>query len=295
MKPLLAGSGGYIGKNFIVKLQKSSHSFITLTRAGVKFKATEFDPKYSYKPQILGTGNFWEITSLLKSTSLTHIVNLAGSTNKQSDWNSANDLLNANIKYSLELALIGQELKIPDYIYLSTYSTSINGVNYEPQTLYAATKKASEDLLFYFASCNIFNVSILNLYDVYGPLHPHKKIISMMLEALISGKPFEMSKGDQEICPIHIDDVVDGIFATLSSPMDTSFRHFDLFGTDVIKLKELPILMEDVFQIFWHPDQLKFSVISRPREIQDFRPRFGLPDFWKPKITLARGLKTLQP
>jgi nucleoside-diphosphate-sugar epimerase len=241
-------------------------------------------PQNNFQGTIIGEGSLELLSNLLITESVTHLINLAASTNKSLDWNSAEDLVDANIQFSLDLALLAQVGNISEYIYISTYSTSINNEIYNPQTLYAATKKASEDILYFFSATNVFRLTIFNLYDVYGPMHPHNKIIAMMFDALMNGQRFRMSAGEQEICPIHIDDVVGALIATIEKSNSSQFRHFDLLGPDKIQLKSLPHILEESIGKLWQEGQLLRTLSTRDREIMTVSPKFGEPDFWSPKI-----------
>jgi nucleoside-diphosphate-sugar epimerase len=114
-----------------------------------------------------------------------------------------------------------------------------------------------------------------------------------MFHALQSGEKLLMTKGEQEICPVHIDDVTDALLATLNSNQENFFSHFDIHGPDKLQLKELLHIMESVSGRKWKTDQVQMSLPNREREIYFVNPKFGLPPYWQPKIDISEGLKTL--
>jgi nucleoside-diphosphate-sugar epimerase len=282
MKILVLGSTGYVGTLLCKSLAREKIPYIEIRRKEACFETMNSTFE-----------SLEECIEVLRNQNITHIVNLAASTNKNSDFKATNELIQANVNFTTLSAVMALRLSIPNYIFISTYSTSIGNEKYDPQTLYAATKKAAEDILYFFSRSSNLKVVVLNLYDVYGPNHPHGKVISGMLEALLTKSEFQMSQGNQEVSPIYIDDVTEAIIETLKQDFGQSYIHYDLLGPEIFKLLELPDKMETVTNIKWLENQLKRNLPTRPREIMKVAPRHGLPAFWNPKIGILQGLTLL--
>jgi nucleoside-diphosphate-sugar epimerase len=282
MKILVLGSTGYVGSMLCKALAREHIPYVEIIRKDGCFKTMNMTFE-----------SLEDCVEVLQDQNITHVVNLAASTNKNCDFNATNELIQANVNFTSLSAVMALKLSIPNYVFISTYSTSIGNGKYDPQTLYAATKKSAEDILYFFSQSSNLNVVVLNLYDVYGPNHPHGKVITGMLEALMTKSDFQMSQGNQEVSPIYIDDVTEAIIQTLKQDFAQNFIHFDLLGPEIFKLGDLPDKMALVTQLEWSENQLKRNLPARPREIMLVRPQHGLPFFWNPKIGIMQGLELL--
>ena len=87
--------------------------------------------------------------------------------------------------------------------------THFGNADYNPVSLYAATKRAFEDLLVYYSDAAQVSVVTLELFDVYGPNDPRPKLMNLLRHASLAGGPLKLSPGEQKIDLIYVDDVVD--------------------------------------------------------------------------------------
>jgi nucleoside-diphosphate-sugar epimerase len=167
---------------------------------------------------------------------------------------------------------------------------------YSPQTFYAASKKASEDLLSFFSQANNLSITILYLYDVYGPKQPHKRFLNLFINAIKSGEDFHMSQGAQEVNFIHMKDVIDGILYSILNKLPKNFENiakYSLHSNETFKLAELPSLITAALEF----ENLPIAVIKdlpyREREIFSFKPKYPLPPGWNSKIQFRDGIRDL--
>lgn len=82
------------------------------------------------------------------------------------------------------------------------------GRDYDPVSLYAATKRAGRDLVEYYVRAQGLVCADAVLFDTYGPGDTRPKLVPALLDAAQSGATLEMSDGHQLIDLIYIDDVV---------------------------------------------------------------------------------------
>jgi len=292
---LICGSSGYVGTMLSKELLKKGRSHFLLARAlesKSKFQLIEVLAEQTEAKKIIAAGDLQSLIPKIANLEIFHLVNLAGSTKKTEDLLAARDLVVSNVLFATELAILCIESGISNLIFSSTYSTSVGGRKYDPQTLYSATKKATEDILLYFARTKKFKLKILNLYDVYGPYSPHGKIINSLVDSLLNGERIHMSQGVQEISPIHIDDVTSALIASIDNIQIEDYSHFDLYGPEVMRVRDLPEKIEIALNKFWKDDQLIFDLPTRAREILKFEPQYGLPSFWEPQIHFNSGIKS---
>jgi nucleoside-diphosphate-sugar epimerase len=292
---LICGSSGYIGQMLSGELLKMGRSHFLLSRtpeSKVEFQLIEVPVIRTAAKRTIAKGELKSLSSKIENLEISHLVNLAGVTKKTEDLLTARDLIASNVLFATELAIMCIESGIRNYLFSSTYSTSIGGRKYDPQTLYAATKKATEDILIFFANTDKFKLKILNLYDVYGPHSPHGKIINYLVKSLINEDRTQMSQGFQEISPIHIDDVTSALIASIENIQVENYCHFDLHGPEVMLVRDLPGKIESALNKSWKVDQLSFDLPTRTREILKFEPQYGLPNYWSPRIKLETGIQS---
>lgn len=166
-----------------------------------------------------------------------------------------------------------------------------------PNSLYAASKRAFEAFLpFYAEHCDVPCCSLL-LYDVYGPRDTRGKLIPALIENAVARKPetLAVSPGEQLLDLVYLDDVVRGFMVAAeglhSGSMDAGRYRLDT--GDRVSVKELVGVIAAVagrapavaFGARPYPaNQIMVPLESGPR----------LPG-WTPAVSLAQGLQTLLP
>ncbi|MDA0787444.1 MAG: NAD-dependent epimerase/dehydratase family protein [Proteobacteria bacterium] len=78
-----------------------------------------------------------------------------------------------------------------------------------PNTLYAATKQAADDVIDYYSRLSGLNAITLKIYDSYGPDDPRRKFLAVLREAAENGDTLDATPGDQLLHMVHVDDLVD--------------------------------------------------------------------------------------
>lgn len=95
----------------------------------------------------------------------------------------------------------------PVFVSTGTYwQFSADGI-YDPNTLYATTKQAFQDILHFYRKRHLIRSTTLVLYDTFGPGDERGKIWSRLLSAK-PGTHFPLTNGHQRVELVHIEDVV---------------------------------------------------------------------------------------
>src|SRR5690606_40584249 len=95
--------------------------------------------------------------------------------------------LNCNVKYLINT---------------SSYSQHVNQEHYNPNSLYAATKQAYEDILrFYSTKLNIIN---LVLFDNFGPNDPRPKIMNLLYKSLVEKSTLLIDRKSTRLNSSHV-------------------------------------------------------------------------------------------
>ena len=135
-----------------------------------------------------------------------------------------------------------------------------------------------------------FPVTILRLYQVFGPNQDINRFIPIVIEACKKGKKFPCSNGTQKRDFTYIQDVVDAIILTLNNKK-SSGEIINVGSGKTIKLKDIILKIIKAFK----GGKPIFGIIKmRKDEMIDIKPdtrKVKLFLKWKPKISFDKGLK----
>lgn len=285
MRILVSGGTGYVGAALVQRLIKRGDDVAVLSR-----HANENADQVS---RVLYTG-LDDLAKFCAAWQPEAVVHLAANLRKDIEFTSVDALAVANVILPLHLASAANGSGARKFVNISTFSTSFDGRTYSPQTLYAATKKACEDLLTYYHQSEELKVCTLCFYDVYGPKQPHDRFLNSLIKSVVHGSTFSMSPGEQEICFLHLDDAVDSIIHALETPdcfADPSQNTYSVFGPNVYRLGELP---QEISRILSKPYvDVVHDKPYRKNEIMKFAPIHPLLPGWTPKVAFNDAINAI--
>jgi CDP-3, 6-dideoxy-D-glycero-L-glycero-4-hexulose-4-reductase len=284
MKVLISGSSGYVGRNLVLYLSSYYVKTYEINR--------DYNGGYILKSadEIIWRGSLSEMSRIIEGLEIDCLVNTSASTLKTHSERDTNELIFANIFFANSLAQLALTSKIPKYIYLTTYSAYDDSCNYSPQTFYAATKEASENILTFYQSVGL-HLEFLHLYDIYGPKQPHSRFLNQLLAACKENLSFTMSKGEQEVNFIHVKDVCSAIHSRiLDSAEKSEAAHFCIYSNDIFTLNSVPKKVLEIIQREQFINNIIFSSNYRPREIFRFNPRYPLIPNWEPSVSFEEAI-----
>ena len=208
--------------------------------------------------------------------------------------NDIHNMINSNILLGTFLAEAMAKHQVKHLVNTSSYSQHYNQKPYLPNSLYAATKQAFEDILLYYSRVWLINVVHLVLFDNFGPKDPRPKIMNLLYRAMTEGKTLSMSPGEQYLDLLYIDDLIEAylVAATRLLANETQgVERFTVSSGQHIKLKELVHLFEHIsggtIPVKW--GELDY----RPGEIMvPWTKGISLPA-WKQRTSLEAGIRLL--
>ena len=162
-----------------------------------------------------------------------------------------------------------------------------------PNSLYAATKQAAEDIIAYYAQTGALSAIALKIYDSYGPGDPRPKFLSALATTAAMGKTLDATSGKQQLHLVHVDDIVAAFRhagAMLASGEATGHHSYTLPSAEPVTLKAVVATWQKAtgrsVDVAWdaRPD--------RPGEIMVPWEGMCLPG-WEPKIPLITGFMAL--
>jgi UDP-glucuronate 4-epimerase len=164
-----------------------------------------------------------------------------------------------------------------------------------PISLYAATKKANE--LMAHAYSHLFGLKAIGLrfFTVYGPWGRPDMAIWLFTEAMLQGKPIKVfNYGKMQRDFTYIDDIVQGVLASLMSPDLERYEIINLGNHQAEELTRVIALLEQELGVKVQQELLPiqpgdvpatFADISRAQEKLGFEPvtpiNVGIPRFVK--------------
>jgi nucleoside-diphosphate-sugar epimerase len=220
---LLTGGNGYIGQALINQLLDNNYNVISLIRT------KNINSNNAYK-EICYDGSFESISRNLIDEKIDIVVHLATLFLTNHNPSQINELITSNITLGTHLLELCKERSINYFINTSTYAISVNGIDYDPQNLYAATKKSFLDIQkFYELICINTNFINLELFDTYGIGDNRPKFINLLIDSIKNNRDFNMSAGNQEISYQYIEDVCNA-YITLIDNINNSTQKFKLLN-----------------------------------------------------------------
>lgn len=222
------------------------------------------------------------------------VIHMAADVRKGSGVDVVDGLLDANLRLPLHMIAAAKAAGARFFINITTFSTASDTQEYAPQTLYAASKQACEDLLTYYHQSEGLQVINLVFYDVYGPDQPHARFLNEAIQAVMAQKPFSTTRGEQEICFVHVMDAVAAVLhavRTHAAIAALGANKFCVHGPEVFVLASVTPRIAAALGL-----PAPVVVTDRPyrkNEIMKVAPRWELLPGWQPAIDFETGIKMM--
>jgi nucleoside-diphosphate-sugar epimerase len=286
---LITGGTGYIGQNVAKTFVEKGFDVHIIARSTSNIKCFENFPQIHMHHY---DGNSITLNNIVKKIKPTTIFHLAAITFFDHS-NHIPELIAANIQFGVYLLEAMKKNSCNHLVNTGTFTQHYNSMDYNPQSLYDATKQAFQTIIDYFVGAYNFKVITLKLVDVYGPNDSRKKILNLLTDAVISGKTLDISPAQQLLDLIYIDDVVNAYeIAHFNLQQTNTPFHNKYFAATghFISLKEVIELYSSLLG-----KEIPVNCGGRSyREREIMIPQIGefLPE-WQPKTSLKEGLQRL--
>lgn len=285
---LITGITGYIGSNLARQLARE-HEVYGLVRLPIK---TEYISDFQDKLRLVPfDGSYESVERALREAKPELVYHLAAYYTGTHGAVDTPKLITSNITlgaYVLE-AMVACESRA--LVYATTVMAHYQGAGYCPLNLYAATKRAFSDLLFYYTDAGLLRAVTLMLSDTYGPGDQRPKILNLARKAAETGEQLALSDGDQDYDLVFVDDVV---------------RAFQTAGEQLLQMgwtnetfqvcSNAPLTLRETVEQMLRVNELTLNAEwgTRPipqREMRKAVRRYPSLPGWRPQIGLNEGLK----
>jgi nucleoside-diphosphate-sugar epimerase len=160
-----------------------------------------------------------------------------------------------------------------------------------PSCLYAATKRAFQDIVDFYSDAYGLRAITLKLFDTYGPGDVRRKLFRLLKDTAKTGEPLSMSAGEQQIDLVYIDDVVEAFRKAEELLVSGTVAAHELYAVSSGKPLPLRELVESYKKILNQEVTINWGTRPyRSREVMvNWNGLPGLPG-WAPKVILMDGL-----
>ena len=231
-----------------------------------------------------------------KRNKIETIINLAAGTGVRKSTLFPNSYYQSNLMGVLNLIKLSKKYSSKSFVQASTSSVygdskeksfKVDSETSKPDSIYAASKKASEVLLHAYHSLYGQNVSILRFFTVYGPCGRPDMAPFIFTEAAINDRSINVfGTGKQKRDFTYIDDIVDGIY-----------KSSKLKGLNYLNLgNNKPVSINNLIKIISNLSNKKIKRVDKPSTPEDvFYTSADISKTkkiinWKPKTSLEQGI-----
>ncbi len=160
-----------------------------------------------------------------------------------------------------------------------------------PNSLYAATKQAAEDIIGFYAQTGALSSIVLKIYDSYGPDDPRPKFLNALTAAAANGETLDATSGNQQLHLVHVDDIAAAFRHAGARLADGKAEGHNSYTLPSARLETLQSIVATWQEATGRSVDVAWGARpDRPGEVMVPWEGSPLPG-WKPKISLETGLK----
>ena len=273
-KILVTGAAGFIGFHLCEKLMKEGFDVVgldnindyydvnlkygRLKELGIhKNEAEQFLNKTSssiYGQKLsfirMNLEDYENLPKLFENENFDIVCNLAAQAGVRYSIENPRAYIDSNIQGYLNVLECCRHYSVKRLVYASSSSVygNSNSVPFKesdnvdhPISLYAATKKSNELMAHTYS--HLYNIQTIGLrfFTVYGPWGRPDMALFLFTDAIINNKPIKVfNHGNLSRDFTFIDDIIDGIFATLikDSKENSNYQLYNIGNSSPVKLMD---------------------------------------------------------
>lgn len=289
----ITGASGFIGSRLTRRLLSSGAKVTAVVRERSDVAYLEQSENVDNLNIARLAADYSNLNDIFASRAFDAVVHLAACTEGGDDEAATRRLIDANLLFPSLILSAMQTHKVRAFINTGTSWQNAESADFRPFNLYAATKQAFEQVMIHHVEAGLAAVT-LRLFDVYGPNDPRNKIINLLLRASRSKDFLDMTRGEQKIDLVHVDDVCGAYEAAMQYVLAQPPRTHAIFGVSSGR----PLPMRSLVGVFDEARGVRCPINWGMRPYRDreiMSPYSGLDGVpgWKPMVELGAGLKSL--
>jgi UDP-glucuronate 4-epimerase len=235
MNILVTGAAGFIGMYTAQRLIADGHRVVGIDNLNDYYDVQLKRDRLARLAELPGftfvqadVADREALMPLFAAHAITHVVHLAAQAGVRYSITNPHAYGEANLVGFLNVLEACRQHRIQHLVYAS--SSSVYGGNRKmpfsegdsvdhPVSLYAATKKANELMAHAYSHLYAIPTTGLRFFTVYGPWGRPDMAYFSFTKAIVEGRPIQVfNNGDMLRDFTYIDDIVDGVVATLYRP-----------------------------------------------------------------------------
>jgi|LSQX01.3.fsa_nt_gb nucleoside-diphosphate-sugar epimerase len=283
-KVLLTGATGFIGSHLAKRLTARGHTVFAVVR----------ETSDIGQLQVMGDrtgicvydGTVGSMVRIFTECRPDLVIHLAAYFVAEHKIRDIDKLYMSNILLGAHLLEAMAESGTSYLINAGTVWQHYNDEDYNPVNLYAATKKAFEDICRYYSQATGLRVMTLELSDTYGPNDKRPKVLSLFKKASQTGELLEMTAGQQLLGLVYIDDVIDAFLCAMEMILSKPEHYqesFTVIPEEIHSLREVAGIFENVsgkkLNILWGAKEYRLREVMKPysgKRLPGWKARTGL-------------------
>jgi CDP-paratose synthetase len=290
---LITGATSFIGKHLIKRLVNQGECNITAlvrdgSNLGILAESIDNIALHYY------CSDYDSIDSLFQEKSFDCVIHLAAFSSADHRAEDISKIIDSNIKLGTFILEALKKYNCKYFINTSTYWQHYKN-NDQPICLYAATKEAFEDIIKYYCIDGEIKAISLKLHDVYGYDDHRGKLLNTLIKNRNSDKILNLTKGEQKLHMVFIDDVIDAyieVLALIKDNLNNDENHaiYGIYGKEKFSLREIVETLEEIMgkklNINWGKKGYYKFQIMEPRIENKLA-------HWEAKVSLREGIKII--
>lgn len=232
---LITGATSYTGQNLVKYLESQNFKILSLIR---KSSATKTVKELEKISTCLYGDSYKSIKKIIDKNKIDCVIHLAAVSKYIYASEEVDDMIESNIKLGTTLLEAISGSNCTRFI---NFGTSLQDDTHKnPSCLYAALKQSFEDILKFYSKNHQINFISLRLTDICGPNDSRQKFLSY-LKKYQEGDLIPMTKGEQEINLIHINDVMLAVNIALDIVDNSKYNNspYYVYGNETLTLKKI--------------------------------------------------------
>lgn len=205
-RALLTGITGFIGLNLGKALLEDGWDVYGIVRETSNLERVEQELGDKVKLLVHDKNN--DLNAIVAEAKPDVVFHLASVFLSSHTYEDIAPMIGSNVTFGTQLLEAMSANGVKHFVNTGTSWQHYNSEDYNPVNLYAASKQAFLDIIRYYQEAQGMHVINLELFDTYGPGDPRRKLFALLKEISESHETLKMSKGEQLIDIVFIEDVV---------------------------------------------------------------------------------------